>query len=372
MKRKVLIIIAALILCVGVGSFVYGADVNFSDTETASDLSSDAVSSSLYSYNIVNMSDDSLTISYTDLKSTVSNSSIEGLKIDNDYGSIIMDKVYLASLLEKTASDITFSLKVTDNTVTVSAKGEGSTLYGDKGMCIVEIGYKGGDFSTSAADSSGNPVGTCCYYADGAVLRWQLSHSESYTIESKEATFSDIKTHWSKDYVEFLAARGVVNGMGENKYEPNGNLTRGQFITMLARISSADISQYTEESFNDVKESDYFYNAVCWGFANGIVTGRDSLTFDPNTKISRQEMAAMCWRYTGQNDMELKAVRPVVDFDDSSSIHEYAKTAVAESYGAGFINGRGDDTFDPLGNATRGEAATLIAGLISYVTAMPH
>ena len=69
--------------------------------------------------------------------------------------------------------------------------------------------------------------------------------------------------------------------VGANKYEPNANLTRGQFITILARVSPDAVSDYTAESFDDVKEGDYFYNAVCWGIANEIVNGRSAGKFEP-------------------------------------------------------------------------------------------
>lgn len=381
MKKQVIGIFAAMVMCLGIGGFAYNSlDAKADDNdlidpgegaETVT-LSSDAVTSSVYSYNIINMNGNSMTIPYSELQNVVNSSSMEGLKINNAYGSVIMDKGYIASLLAQTQGDITFSLTVSDNSVYVSAKADTSTIYGDDGICIVEAKYGSGNVYTSVANSSGEPVGTSCYYDSGDVIRWQMENSESYTIATKEVTFNDITNHWSREYVNFLSSRGVVDGVGGGYYEPNGNLTRGQFITILARISQDNLVSYTTENFNDVNPNDYFFNAVCWGTAAGIVNGRTAVAFEPNSKITREEMATMCWRYTDYAGLTLKAVRTQGDFADAGSVSAYAVDAVRQSYAAGYINGKGGNIFEPKGNATRGEAATMIAGLISYITALPH
>ncbi|MDO4541793.1 MAG: S-layer homology domain-containing protein [Bacillota bacterium] len=380
MKKQVIGIFAAMVMCIGIGGFIYHDSSALADDELlvdigngmeAVDLSSSSAASSIFSYREMDMSGNSITISNSELLS-LANGSEDGLKLNSDNGSIIMDKGYLASLLAQTQGDITFSLNVSGNAVYVSAKVDSSTIYGDAGICIVEADYGAGSIYTSVTDSNGRYVGTSCYYESGDVIRWQMTDSESYNIVTKEVVFNDIDNHWSKDYIGFLSSRDVVNGMRQGYFEPDGNLTRGQFITILARISSDNIEEYTTETFNDVSEKDYYYNAVCWANANNIVNGRSIGEFAPDAKITREEMAAMCWRYTDYMGLSIEAVRTPADFSDAASISSYAKDAVSQSYAAGYINGVGNNIFRPQGNATRAEAGTMISGLVSYITAMPH
>lgn len=380
MKQQVKSIFAAMVLCLGIGGFVCQTDGALADDEVlltmpdydnTAELSSTSVTSSLYSYNEIDMPTNTITLSYSNLQEIASSGS-EGLRLTGNNGAIIMDKNYLTSLLSQTGENITFALSITGNSVAVSAKASDAPIYGDEGICIIEAQYSGGNIYTSIENATGNKVGNSCYYSDGSVMRWQLEDCETYTFVNDQVSFSDTAKHWSNEYVTFLGSRDVVNGVGANKYEPNANLTRGQFITILARVSPDAVSDYTTESFADVKEGDYFYNPVCWGIANEIVNGRSAGKFEPNAKITREEMATMCWRFANYLKLELKPVRTPGVFVDDAAIQSYAKEAVQQSYNAGYINGKGKNEFVPQGNATRGEAATMIAGLISYITALPH
>lgn len=174
-------------------------------------------------------------------------------------------------------------------------------------------------------------------------------------------TFDDTKTHWAKDFIGKLAARGIVKGMGENKFLPDTPLTRAQFLTMLANSKQGlDVSQTTPAGFSDVPNTEWYYNYVNWGFANGIVKGMDEKTFAPNAQISREQMAVMLVNFAASTKIALPKTVTGPVFNDVVKISEWSKTPVESVVSAGIIGGYPDGKFDPQGQATRAQAATVI------------
>ncbi|MGI6429746.1 MAG: S-layer homology domain-containing protein [Syntrophomonadaceae bacterium] len=85
--------------------------------------------------------------------------------------------------------------------------------------------------------------------------------------------FEDTKNHWAREYIGRLAAKGIVNGVGDDLYLPDDPLTRAQFLTMLANtINNLDVTQANPAGFADVPEQEWYYNYVNWGFEQGIVS----------------------------------------------------------------------------------------------------
>jgi len=178
--------------------------------------------------------------------------------------------------------------------------------------------------------------------------------------------FDDTKTHWAREYIGKLAARGVVNGMGDNLYQPDSPLTRAQFLTMLAKtIYGLDVSQSASAGFKDVPETEWFYNYVNWGFENGIVKGIDNETFAPNDKITREQMAIMLDNFTESIELILPEVNNAITFTDSDLISSWAAESVEKIISSGIMGGYPEGDFKPQGNATRAEAATVIYKLLN-------
>lgn len=177
--------------------------------------------------------------------------------------------------------------------------------------------------------------------------------------------FEDTKTHWAREYIGKLAARGVVNGMGDNLYQPDGPLTRAQFLTMLAKtIYGLDTSQSVSAGFKDVPETEWFYSYVNWGFENGIVRGIDNETFAPNEKITREQMAIMLDNFTESIELVLPEINNGIIFTDSGLISSWASESVQKIITSGIMGGYPEGDFKPQGHATRAEAATVIYKLL--------
>ncbi|WP_046498246.1 S-layer homology domain-containing protein [Syntrophomonas zehnderi] len=184
-------------------------------------------------------------------------------------------------------------------------------------------------------------------------------------VGAASINFADTATHWARDYIGKLAARGVVTGMGNNFYLPDDSLTRAQFLTMLAKtIHDLDVTQATPAGFADVPATEWYYNYVNWGFEKGIVKGLDETTFAPNEKITREQMATMLDNFTKSTDFVLPETNPGVSFKDSSLISPWAVDSVNKIVSLGIIGGYPEGDFKPQGNATRAEAATVTYKLL--------
>lgn len=181
--------------------------------------------------------------------------------------------------------------------------------------------------------------------------------------------FTDVaEDAWYHDYVYDLVYRGVVNGMTATTYEPEGKLTRAQFVKLLA-CSLADAETLkTYEGKHPFKDSEGHWaeTYIAWAKDKGIVEGVSATEFDPEAPITREQMATIFGRYAQKQGIELpKDAAPAQSFPDADKISEYAREFVELMRIAGILNGYEDGTFRPQGNATRAEAAKLFSLFLS-------
>lgn len=192
-----------------------------------------------------------------------------------------------------------------------------------------------------------------------------LKRSIPVQVGEASIDFEDTVTHWAREFIGKLAARGIVNGMGDNLYWPDDSLTRAQFLTMLAKsIYGLDVTQATPAGFTDVPAEEWYYNYVNWGFENGIVKGIDEHTFAPNEKITREQMAVMLNNFAVNTSVAFPENNPGVSFTDSQLISPWAVEAVNTIVSSGIMGGYPEGDYRPQGNATRAEAATVVYKLI--------
>lgn len=177
--------------------------------------------------------------------------------------------------------------------------------------------------------------------------------------------FLDTITHWARNYIGKLAAREIVSGMGEDYYLPDAFITRAQFLTMLANTRSGlDVTQAKPANFSDVGSTEWYYNYVNWGYEAGIVSGMDAVTFEPNEKITREQMAIMQDNFTKNIGLILPETNTKPSFTDEAKISPWAAEAVNKIVFAGIMTGYPEGNYKPQGNATRAEAASVVYKLI--------
>lgn len=171
--------------------------------------------------------------------------------------------------------------------------------------------------------------------------------------------FSDLENYsWVENEINILAAAGIVSGDGNESFNPGGNVTRAEFVTMLMKAIDM-VDEDAECDFEDVPKNDWSYKYVASAFATGITSGVDDKHFGKNTTITRQEAAAFLHR---------AAVRMYLPLDNDSSeqfadeedIADWALRSVKVMKAAGLINGVGDNRFEPHGVTTRAQAAKMI------------
>ena len=188
-------------------------------------------------------------------------------------------------------------------------------------------------------------------------------YSTYHTVQPTETPFpfTDVpESRWSYPYIQQLYDAGVVSGTSATTFEPTANVTRAQFVTMLAGLQGADVSAYTSGKFADVPADAWYAPYVNWAAENGVVYGVSDTEFAPDAKISRQNMAAMLYRYAGQFGIQLGTGNPAITFTDEADIADYALPAVEALQRAGVISGMPDGSFRPRDTATREQACVML------------
>lgn len=169
--------------------------------------------------------------------------------------------------------------------------------------------------------------------------------------------FADTSGHWAETYIEALVDKGIVNGKTETSFDPDGTVTRAEFIAMIVRMIAPEETA-TEAAFEDVGETDWFREAVMKAVAAGLV--KEDSMFRPNDEITREETAAILERVYRLIMEEVDVAETELTFGDSDSISAWAEEAVKLMLKTGLMKGMDDGSFAPLKNSTRAEAATVI------------
>ena len=169
-------------------------------------------------------------------------------------------------------------------------------------------------------------------------------------------SFSDVKAgSWYHEAVDYALKAGLMNGMGDGKFDPDGSLTRAMLVTILYRAEGSPNVSGEANPFTDVKSGQWYTDAVIWAAHEGIVNGMTETTFAPNLKITREQIATILYRYAGSP----KTDGSLDEFSDALTVSPYAIDAMRWSVEEGIINGM-DGKLAPKDNATRAQIATLL------------
>ena len=171
-------------------------------------------------------------------------------------------------------------------------------------------------------------------------IRLTVDSNATVKIVDNSKDFIDTRDHWAKDAIDFVSARGLVNGINDSTYAPNNSTTRAQLWTILARQNDADLTG----------GATWFENAQNWAKDKGISDGAN-----PNAAINRAQMVTMLWRAMGQ-----PAAGGTASFTDVSADSYYAQ-AVAWAIESGITAGVGNGKFDPNATCTRAQIAAFLA-----------
>lgn len=179
------------------------------------------------------------------------------------------------------------------------------------------------------------------------------------------SNFSDVSSDsWYYDSVSYVAEKDYMNGTSATTFEPNGNMTRAMFATVISRVAGAEVDNSAVSEFTDVESGKWYTGAIEWGVENDLLNGYGNGLFGTNNSITRQDICTLTQRflnwYCEQNNCTLAVDPKVESFTDAASIADYAKEAVEFCRDAGLLTGYEDGSFRPLGTATRAEIAAVI------------
>ncbi|GKH43993.1 hypothetical protein CE91St57_49670 [Lachnospiraceae bacterium] len=205
-------------------------------------------------------------------------------------------------------------------------------------------------------------------YDAGKVLA-EVPHFSTYGVAYKTPVpvFTDIAGHWAKEDIEFVAARGLLSGTGNNQFSPDGAMTRGMFVTALGRLAGVNPDSYKTRSFTDVKADAYYAAYVEWAAQKNIAGGTGDKLFSPDAPVTREQMAVMMTNYAGQMGYSIPTPLASVTFADNDTISPWAAKEVAAMQRAGIVKGRDGNRFAPQENATRAEVSAVLRRFIEVV-----
>ncbi len=167
---------------------------------------------------------------------------------------------------------------------------------------------------------------------------------------------------WAREAIEYLADKKIVNGTGDNKFEPDSSVTREQFVVMIMNAFNMNDSEAVCD-FDDMPSTHWAYKAVASAYTKGIILGINDKKFGTGNEITRQEMAVIVYRAAKEAGYIFDSADEL-NFVDNADISDYAKESVAAMSAQGIINGYPDARFAPADTATRAQAAQVIYAII--------
>lgn len=170
--------------------------------------------------------------------------------------------------------------------------------------------------------------------------------------------FRDLSQKWYRDGIRFCVEQGLMDGVSDTVFDPDGTMTRAMAVTVLWRMAGSPAPKANAD-FTDVEPGSWYSKAVAWAKADGIVNGVSETEFAPNAQVSRQQLTAMLWRYAGAP----KAEGGLGSFADAAQVASYAAEAMAWAVEEGVINGM-DGCLNGQANATRAQFAEMVRRLL--------
>lgn len=186
-----------------------------------------------------------------------------------------------------------------------------------------------------------------------------------------ESLYADTEGHWSESYINTATEMGLFKGDEKGFFNPDHDVTRAQFVTVLWRMAGSPAADAENVPFADIKEqSQEFKTAIAWGYNNGYINGTSKTTFEPDGNLTREAAVKILHAYSGgQSGMEL-VFAFVYDghFKDSNLISNWARPSVYWGIYNKMLSGTSEDTISPQGTATRAQLAKILVNYINTYT----
>ena len=330
---------------------------------------------------------------------TLSQNGQAKLQILSDAGSVTLDAAAISALAQQAGGvDLTigiapvekdslneqqqaaagdapvYELSVTSSGVAVYSIAGGSaelmlpyTLAPEQSADRVEARYLAEDGSLTAYQTE--------YHADTQMVSFTTEHFAKHVIAYRDAAwenpFTDVQEDaWYFDAVQYMQQKGLMVGVSANSFAPEQATSRAMLVSMLYRLEGSPAVQ-SENPFQDVAANRWYTNAVIWAAERGIVSGYTADTFGPERNLSREQMAAILYRYASYKQMDVSATSDLSGFKDLAQLSNYAKTAMQWAHAEGLIVGMSSEILAPAGTASRAQMAAVMMRFCENVMTQP-
>lgn len=183
---------------------------------------------------------------------------------------------------------------------------------------------------------------------------------EAETVKP-QLPFTDVPAgSWYYDAVQYVYEEGLMGGTGNNRFSPDLTTSRAMIVTILYRLEGSP-AVTGGMSFADVSDGQWYSDGVAWASANGIVTGYTNGSFGPNDTITREQMAAIFYRYARYKGYDVSHRAQLDRYSDASQVASYATESMSWAVGSGLITGTSGTILSPASSATRAQAAVILA-----------
>jgi uncharacterized repeat protein (TIGR02543 family) len=216
------------------------------------------------------------------------------------------------------------------------------------------IGYEVADVLVD-----GKSVGAVSSYTFDNV---NTTHSISATFKEKDgsSTYTDVPVNsWYTNAVDYVTAKGLMNGVSEGAFDPLGTLSRGMLATILWRLEGSPATT-SESIFPDVASGRWYSDAIVWATAEGIVKGYSNGNFGPNDPVTREQFAAIMYRYAATKSYDVSKSASLSEYVDQKTVSNWALDSMRWANATGLIVGTPASTLVPTRNANRAQAATIL------------
>ena len=200
---------------------------------------------------------------------------------------------------------------------------------------------------------------------DSGTVSFLTTHFSLYAVGTWSNPFSDLSEQdWYYDDVVFAQVNGLLIGTASDTFSPQGPVTRATVATLLYRLAGEPAAEGAP-LFTDVSQGAWYGQAVQWAAQAGVAQGVGGGRFDPDAPVSRQDLAVFLYRYMTYAGIEPPVTQQYIVFADQEDIADYAQQAIQVLYKLGILQGVEEDSVNPLGGATRAEAAAMLHRLLA-------
>lgn len=269
------------------------------------------------------------------------------------------------------ADDVVVYARFTDGaTVDVIAGDHGdakvSSRYAEKGDWVYITAYPDEGYevdSVTVTDSLGRSVKVTELSYDYFLFTMPGTNVDvkvTFRVKDYDVFYDVSRGDWYYKAVRFVHEKGIMEGTGTHYFSPEADLSRGMLATILYRLEgSPAVSGYS--GFADVADTAYYAKAVAWAKANGIVNGVTATAYEPDTAVTREELAAILCRYAAFKGKDTAiSYDYLAGFSDANTSHVYARPALNWAVAYDIINGQGNGVLAPRATATRAEVAQVL------------